>query len=1058
MEPEESSDAPPDSAEPEAGKEPEPEPGKQPEAPHGQEPAPAPAKKRREGRAFTEIFVEPMILVVLAGLAAATLFPILVRYCAVSHAPNDDVRVAPDALADAGEVARDVPPTSAVTGRVVVPTGSDSRTARVRIVGAEGETVAEATPDADGRFELAAPADWDGGLVASCSGLPSVVVHVPTTGTPPPLEIRLVAGASLLVRVVDDEGKPVQGALVAPDVQDQTWSEGERRAVARLDAVRTGADGTASLPTAATGTLEIVVEAEGMVAARPDPIELPASAPLDVELDRGGRLTGEVVDARGASRPGAHVRIVGSGLWPAKEYPVGPDGTFDAGLLPPGFYEAEAFDQEQVSPLKRGIELRPSETTTIQLALAPGGFVAGRVNLEGGAPPPADGLLVTLHGLQARLVPLRVEPAADGTFRAGPLQPGRYLARCAVSPFLPAEAWTEVAAEADAQVALVLRPGRTLEGRVVGPDGAPVAGARLSLSGRAVDGGFIFRSPTTEALAALDRRGIAPVGRLLPIGELGVLEGPLPPIPPRPFGWLDSPPVIPERNGSSAPIAPPGPEPLTSDARGAFSIPGLPPGSYTVSVSHRDFAPLAQDVVVPDVPPTTSVVLQMTEGCTLAGLVRDDAGNPVAGAGVRVSAGTMEPLVWQTDEAGAFVAPHLPPHVMLHIQAAGFLTSDLEQDMAGTPCAGQTEISLVKLGGRISGRVLDGRRFPIAGVRVKAEPPEGRVRWATQGTVSGADGTFRLSAPSKGEVRLVAGHPDWVSASIVAEVGEGVEIVLSRGVIVRGKVTDEVGEPLAASIVLRADGREVASAVAAPDGAFTAGRVAPGSYQLRASAAGFADQTILLGIEEPPEGSAEQTRSVELTLRRGVTLEGRVVDRFDDPVAGAALEARHRSGEGESRAGRSDADGRFRFDGLEPGTWQVEATREDLGTMSAEATLDVGTRSRPLEIEFRDRAAAPGEPGAPTAPEAASGRIGYSLINDAVIVRVPVTAPVPGSDVLLAGDVIFQVERERIRDLETFRGILARVHRATISVAILRDGRRKFLTVAREMLLADGWE
>jgi len=32
------------------------------------------------------------------------------------------------------------------------------------------------------------------------------------------------------------------------------------------------------------------------------------------------------------------------------------------------------------------------------------------------------------------------------------------------------------------------------------------------------------------------------------------------------------------------------------------------------------------------------------------------------------------------------------------------------------------------------------------------------------------------------------------------------------------------------------------------------------------------------------------------------------------------------------------------------------------------------------------------------------------------------------------------------------------VHRATISVAILRDGRRKFFTVAREMLLADGWE
>ncbi|MBI5489236.1 MAG: carboxypeptidase regulatory-like domain-containing protein [Deltaproteobacteria bacterium] len=967
------------------------------------------------------------------------------------------------------------------SGLVSVPPGTDPRTVHVRWLEADGEVLGEVVPDQDGRFRFETPEAWAGSILVSCTGMPSVVRRAvpPAVG----FDVAIAPGTALDVHVVDDTGAPVAGALVAPDIQEPLWSEGERRAVARADAVTTDAGGAARLLVPGTGTVEVVVEADGHVSGRSDPIELPATEPLELELPRGGRLAGEVVDAAGAPVTGSTVRVVGSGLWPAKEFPTDSGGRFDAGLIPPGFYEAEAFDGTRVSPLRRGVEVRPAETTTIRLAVASGGFVAGRVAAEGAGADGVAGFAVTVHGLQSRLVPLRAAVGAGGRFRVGPLQPGRYLVRCAQSPFLPAEAWVEVVAGGEGAVVLELRNGRRLDGRIVGPDGAPVAEARVSLSGRADDGTFVFRSPTTEALASLDRRGLAPVGRLLPIGELGVLEGPLPPIPPRPFAWLDDQAaadapgdaageVVSSQSSVLRPDPPstaaapdlttenrkPKTAPLTTDTHGAVSLAGLPPGKYTIRVAHPDFAPLAQEVVVPDQPAATSVVLQLVEGCTLAGMVRDGDGNPVAGAGVRILSGLMDPLVWRTDEAGSFTATHLPPHVVLQVQAPGYLTADLERDLAGTPCAGDAEIGLVRLGGRIAGRVIDARRFPIGGARVRAEPAGGEVRWASQGTTTGADGTFRLAAPSSGEVRLVASHPDYVEASVDASVGATVEVVLDPGVVVSGSVTDEVGEPLTAAVALRRDGREIAAAVAGPDGKFRAGRVAAGDYELRATAAGFADQTLVIGLAAPGEVEGEVERVVEISMRRGVTLEGRVVDRFGSPVGGAAIELRLSGSRTAPRSARSDADGRFAAAGLDPGRWEIEASRDDLGRVAAVATLDVGTRSRPVELAFRDAAdaGAGAEPGAGADPS--SGRVGYSLVNDQVIVRTPATYAAPGTDLLLAGDTIFQVERERIRDLETLHGIVGSLHRETVSVAVLRDGRRKFLTVDRNALLADGWE
>jgi hypothetical protein len=412
--------------------------------------------------------------------------------------------------------------------------------------------------------------------------------------------------------------------------------------------------------------------------------------------------------------------------------------------------------------------------------------------------------------------------------------------------------------------------------------------------------------------------------------------------------------------------------------------------------------------------------------------------------------------VWQTDAAGAFTALHLPAHVALRVQAPGFLATDLAQDLAGTPCTGQAEITLLRLGGRVAGRVLDSRRFPIRGARVRVEPAGGGTSWAVQGTMSAADGTFRLAAPASGAVLVRASHPDYVDGEVETEPGEGIEVMLSRGVRILGQVTDDIALPLSATVALRRDGRELRATMTRADGTFDAGRVAPGTYEVLAQAPGFADASLTIGVAEPAADAADAEQKVELALRRGVTLEGRVVDRFGDAVAGAQVEARAVSGEALPRQAVSDAEGRFTIGGLESGRYVVTAAREDLGEAEVDATLDVGTRGRPVELVFRDAVAPPPTGGTPE-PAQASGRIGYSWANDEVIVRTPAAYHPPGTDPLVAGDVIFQVERERVRDIDTLQGILGKIHRATISVAVLRDGRRHFLTVDRQAMLADGW-
>ena len=171
-----------------------------------------------------------------------------------------------------------------------------------------------------------------------------------------------------------------------------------------------------------------------------------------------------------------------------------------------------------------------------------------------------------------------------------------------------------------------------------------------------------------------------------------------------------------------------------------------------------------------------------------------------------------------------------------------------------------------------------------------------------------------------------------------------------RPAAIEGVVKGPDGKPVAGAVVLarRAEGSPYARdrrTATGGDGRFRFDAPEPGPYDLRIEAPGFAARTI--------RGAAPGTPH-QITLDRGGTLEGTVLDARGAPVAGARIEAWDMGGAffagsfasdprlGRVR-GRSDTRGRFRLEGLPPGLLGLTASATGMG-FARRASLRAGDR------------------------------------------------------------------------------------------------------------------
>jgi RNA polymerase sigma factor (sigma-70 family) len=280
-------------------------------------------------------------------------------------------------------------------------------------------------------------------------------------------------------------------------------------------------------------------------------------------------------------------------------------------------------------------------------------------------------------------------------------------------------------------------------------------------------------------------------------------------------------------------------------------------------------------------------------------------------------------------------------------------------------------------GKTLHGRVLDDQENPVAGVEVST--------WGALARTD-ASGEFRLHldrprqrVPAKNvEAIFLAARGYALSESIVAfdEVDEANvrSFRLSQPVACTGRVVDPDGRPVAdaelnlwiARDALVRDGTldyrvggnaEILKARTDSDGRYAfrgVPAIPPGPPEVRRRNGVFS-LTVVHPRFEITEYHFKQNEQpplrLDVTVRPGCTVAGTVVDEAGRPVTGAEvhLSSNEKANQNFRPEDVTDRDGRFRFDQLPPGRWQIDVEPEEHAMALAEATA---SRDAPVDLKI----------------------------------------------------------------------------------------------------------
>ncbi|MCC7063672.1 MAG: carboxypeptidase regulatory-like domain-containing protein [Planctomycetes bacterium] len=343
---------------------------------------------------------------------------------------------------------------------------------------------------------------------------------------------------------------------------------------------------------------------------------------------------------------------------------------------------------------------------------------------------------------------------ADGTFEIKGLPSGRVFLDGRSDGWFVRTPGTARLAMGEMHDGIELRasPGGRVRGIVLGPDGAPAAGAVVNLR----PGLNSFLGQLTE----------------------------------RQYRWLET----------------------VTDAQGRFDLPGVPAGQgYTASASAEQIA--LEEVFGLEVRPSqvTEVTLRGHQGATVAGVVTNGDGQPVVGANVAMvyldisrvlfsADGRSEPIV--TDAQGRFRVEHVAAGRVAFVGAAQDLAPSNIEELAVVD-GGVYEDLVLQLGegATVRGMVIDDQKQPVAGAAVELRPFERpndpqflKMMLKIRRVLATTDAEGRFVAKGLTGERLVV-QASKVGYTTAMKFGVKLDepnltVEVQRGVVIRGKVME----------------------------------------------------------------------------------------------------------------------------------------------------------------------------------------------------------------------------------------------------------------------------
>lgn len=751
--------------------------------------------------------------------------------------------------------------------------------------------------------------------------------------------------------VVRRDGTPVAGAALT--AVTYPWRRASRLNETGYRAARTGpsttsaSDGTFALRLTRGDCVALRVSAAGLA-----PVEIPlrqAGGRVRVVLGESVALRVTVTDASNAALEGAAVELSDDGrssttTWRRGTSDASGVALFDS-LCPSARVFVRCLMPGHASSGVQAVDLAPSGETTVSIVLATGRTLSGRVtDAETGAPV-ANARIG--FGWDAERV---VATAADGTFKLrGLVEKGDETVT------VRAEGYAAERAIPGARdvVDFALRRGFAVTGRVVGADGAPVAGALVAAvaspsenSGAAcLSTGFATSADDGRfCIADLDRalRHVLTVtasrsGRLcvaIPAPEPGAAadlgDVTLPAARSIEGCVLDaaSKPAADVRVIASGPLGGDTGPPLwrtderLTDDLGRFRIGDLAPGRYLVVAAPEGAPRIEMSVDVPADSDALGVVLAQLGTRTLTVRVVDDAGAPVARAIVDASGRNGAQFARAETDAGGTARLSVGSNALF-----AHAYPPRESPRAFLPCAMQslrpdtTEASFVlREGAWLTGLLLDVEGRPIAhALLLVGDRPDHELTAST-----GDDGRIRVAVPRGAACSvdfdgIVHGRETDLSAR-ADHVSPGVDVVLkcerlATDRTLRVRVTDPDGKPVAGVRVwLTGDYHEtVRAADTDADGRATFSALAAREWSVRAASHGGWFQSA--AVSATPDG-----QEVTIALRAAATIRGGVVGKDGRGVRAVA-------------AAWSDTDERFFVSDVtaDDGTFTLRVSADDPG-------------------------------------------------------------------------------------------------------------------------------
>lgn len=917
------------------------------------------------------------------------------------------------------------------------------------ILDGRAHAAGEATTDRQGRATLKDLPQAEHWIVAELAGHARASRMVVVVAGARRLDLELGPEHVLDVEVKDEQNAPMIGAEIEVRGAGDPFPIG----------ARTNEGGRVRVGRLGEGPYNVIARAPGFEEVTKRHVLEGTTAVL--VLGKQGALAVEVTFEDGAPAPSSRVLLGSSAFGATRVAETDKEGKVRIAGLDRGSYALRATNGQRVSPIELGVILDKGEEKAVRLTLGPGVMVTAHV-VDAANDEDVKDAKVTLAENGVSPFPLDGVTDKNGRVVLGPIARGPSSLSARADGFVP-KAAVSLDETPSSEVKIALARGGILIGKITDARGYAVDGATIRVVGTDLEGMPIDEDPSRwsfrEAHFSAQMKGPSP---LVSAGELGVMPGPVPPIPHGPsvgLSWSGTTTTTTTTSPSGS-VTTMTAEPWVSGRDGMFRATPVTPGRVRAFVHHPQYVEAMSEVVLLESSKEARVDIVLQRGGNLEGRVVDARSRPIANAHVTALAtrGSLE-HVTRTGTDGSFAFAALPEAVTILVAQGEDVGTIAARAEVTIPEGGKKTIEIIIPDPRpaLPVKVVDRRGSGVDAAQVSAvslDPGEAlRVTAFTD-----PRGRAEL-ASAKGIVVRVEVRAQGHAARTLTTTPETNELVveLAPAENITGEVLSRRRDPIAnADVTLQTD-IGVRHARTNKDGAFTIGDVSAGAARVHVRAPGWAPAEKAITIED--KGGRRPTEVPRFELAEEGIVEGIVVDGRGDPIAGArvakdAVPTYLPVGVTPVGMAVTDGRGRFRLGELSEGAIALEAYAADIGrTRKTDVQVSRGRTTSDVKLVIT-RGAEPSmkEPLATGGVAITLGETSVSGVDPAP--EVVVVAVSAGSEAerggLAVNDIVVEVGGAKVASIVDARQRLSGPVHDDVLVKVRRGERVLVLRVARE--------